>query len=525
MSSIRLVVLIALLAVPFATFVQFFSRNIGNYPGTQYDAVDIALSDGKGAVDRLVNFLKFRTNSNSDMQESHAQDPEQFRLAHKHLHQSYPSVWKHLNVEVIAEHSLLIQWQGRDMSLKPVLFVSHIDVVPATEGVSSKWSRPPYGGEIFDNYIYGRGAMDLKFMVIALLEAVTELLKSGWTQPERTLYLAFGHDEEVGGDRGAGAMASLLASRGVTLDFVVDEGGPILVDGLPSLLRTSTQIALVGTAEKGFNSIIANVSGKGGHAMAPPTDHSTVPASMSALVWSVDQHPPATHLVPPVTHFMKALAPACPNPVLRFVLSHCENRFLGYLLAKLLARSSANTAAVVRMTVGVTRMNAGTADNVLPDTGAVLFNFRLLPGHSLDYPLQYLQKHLSKVAGKVRLQQAGGQKAREATPVSSPSNEQFNIVARAICETVQPEQGIVVAPHLMTGASDSRHYLDITANGVYRFFPLFMNLTAGDVSRVHGIDERIKVDDFLQAIKVYIRMIQLACGDRNASSGTDTRQT
>ncbi|DBA81464.1 TPA: hypothetical protein ACH3X1_007247 [Trebouxia sp. C0004] len=490
MSSVRLVVLLALLTVLFAFFVQTLLGNVSKDLGAQYDAVNIALSDDKGAIDRLVNFLKFRTVSNSDMLQSHAQNPEQFRLAHKHLHQSYPSVWKQLNVEVIAEHSLLIQWQGRDMSLKPVLFVSHIDVVPATEGVSSEWSKPPFGGEIFDNFIYGRGAMDLKFMVIALLEAVTELLKSGWTRPERTLYLAFGHDEEVGGDRGAGAMASLLASRGVTLDFVVDEGGPILVDGLPLLLRTPIQIALVGTAEKGFNSVIANVSGKGGHAMAPPTDHSTVPASMSALVLSVDQHPPATHLVPPVTHFMKALAPACPNPVLRFVLSHCENRFLGYLLAKLLARSSANTAAVVRTTVGVTRMNAGTADNVLPDTGAVLFNFRLLPGHSLNYPLQYLQKHLS---GKVKLQQAGGQKARKATPVSSPFNEQFDIVARAIYETVHPEQGIVVAPHLMTGASDSRHYLDITANGVYRFFPLFMNLTAGDVSRVHGIDERIKV--------------------------------
>jgi len=142
------------------------------------DAVAITLSDEKGAVDRLVNLLKFRTASNSDMQESHAQDPEQFRLAHKHLHKSYPSVWKQLNVEVvwnlctvscpvlasqsmslthqfaaqIAEHSLLIQWQGRDMSLKPVLFVSHMDVVPATEGVSSEWSRPPFGGEIFDKW-------------------------------------------------------------------------------------------------------------------------------------------------------------------------------------------------------------------------------------------------------------------------------------------------------------------------------------------------------------------------------------
>lgn len=65
------------------------------------DAVDIALSDGKGAVDRLVNLLKFRTISNSGMQESHAQDPEQFRLAHKHLHRSYSSVWKQLNIEVV----------------------------------------------------------------------------------------------------------------------------------------------------------------------------------------------------------------------------------------------------------------------------------------------------------------------------------------------------------------------------------------------------------------------------------------
>lgn len=69
-------------------------------------------------------------------------------------------------------------------------------------------------------------------------------------RPERSLYLAFGHDEEVGGDRGAGAIARLLESRGVTLDFILDEGGPILTDGLPSLLRAPTPIALVGTAEK-----------------------------------------------------------------------------------------------------------------------------------------------------------------------------------------------------------------------------------------------------------------------------------
>ena len=68
----------------------------------------------------------------------------------------------------------------------------------------------------------------------------------------------------------------------------------------------------------------------------------------------------------------------------------------------------------------------------------------LTAGHSLDYPVQYLQRHLSYVSGRVKLQQAGGQKAREATPVSSPSSEQFNIVARAIYETIRPEQVVPV---------------------------------------------------------------------------------
>lgn len=224
-------------------------------------------------------------------------------------------------------------------------------------------------------------------------------------------------------------------------------------------------------------------------------------------------------------------------------------RLFAPLLARLLTLSNPNTAAVARTTVAVTRMSSGSADNILPDTGSVMFNFRLLPGrgccvcdvlccavlcallccallfccgsallhsvvpavwvlwcaccssllfttnispqassskllatppppliptptpitsstlwlscsskqhvqgsntdkaqfvltagHTLDYPLQYLRKHLGKFSSRVRLQQGGGQKARPATPVSSPSSEQFHIVARAIYETVQPPQ-------------------------------------------------------------------------------------
>lgn len=123
-------------------------------------------------MSRLSQFIKCRTVSDSQRAENHARHPEQLRLAREHLQKSYPSIWKHLTAETVsqawigllhqsfdsdraapaqvAEFSLLIRWQGKNPALNPVLFVSHLDVVPATEGDSSEWSRPPFSGDIHD---------------------------------------------------------------------------------------------------------------------------------------------------------------------------------------------------------------------------------------------------------------------------------------------------------------------------------------------------------------------------------------
>lgn len=150
MLSKRVAVLLSLVAVCLSVFLQPLSYSSTKVNSKQYEFVNITLSDSEGAVFKLTQFLKLRTVSDAQMQESHAQDPEQFHLAHVLLQKAYSSVWRYLDVEKVAEHSLLIKWQGSNQSLDPVLFVSHMDVVPATEGPSSEWSKAPFGGEVSD---------------------------------------------------------------------------------------------------------------------------------------------------------------------------------------------------------------------------------------------------------------------------------------------------------------------------------------------------------------------------------------
>src|SRR6185503_18155256 len=93
-------------------------------------------------------------------------------------------------------------------------------------GTETQWKHSPFSGEIAEGYIWGRGTLDDKGNLVALLEGVEALLAQGFT-PSRTIYLAFGHDEEIGGDQGAVKVAALLKSRGVKAEFSLDEGGVI----------------------------------------------------------------------------------------------------------------------------------------------------------------------------------------------------------------------------------------------------------------------------------------------------------
>jgi len=179
----------------------------------------------------------------------------------------YPLVHARLASEVVGDLSLLYTWPGADTAAAPVVLMGHFDVVPVVPGTESRWTHDPFSGKVADGFIWGRGTLDDKVTVIAVLDAVEHLLRHGHT-PTRTIYLAFGHDEEVGGEGGAGRIAERYRQRGLARPaLVLDEGGALFEGGFPGL---ASPVALVGIAEKGFLSLELKVSGDGGHSSTPP---------------------------------------------------------------------------------------------------------------------------------------------------------------------------------------------------------------------------------------------------------------
>jgi carboxypeptidase PM20D1 len=203
----------------------------GSAPPVLVPAADIAVPPG--AAGRLAGSLRIPTISH---EEPAAFDAEAFRALHTYLQMAFPRAHAELQRETVAMHSLLYAWRGRDPSLKSILLAGHLDVVPVEPGTEKNWQEDPFGGQIANGFIWGRGAIDNKSAVAGTLEAVEMLLAEGF-RPVRTIYLAYGHDEEVGGTGGAREIAALLKRRGVELEMVLDEGGVVGEGILPRPLR------------------------------------------------------------------------------------------------------------------------------------------------------------------------------------------------------------------------------------------------------------------------------------------------
>lgn len=262
---------------------------------------EVAILDG--AAERLAGSLRMRTISSEDPA---AFDAEAFEALHGYLESAFPRVHAQLRRETVASHSLLYTWQGSDSSVNPILMIGHLDVVPVEPGAEGNWQQDPFGGRIADGFIWGRGAIDNKSTVVGTLEAVEMLLSEGF-QPARTVYLAYGHDEEVGGAAGAREIAALLKARGVELEMVLDEGGVIAEGILPGI---SEPIALVGIAEKGFVTIELSARVAGGHSSLPPRQSAV--GILSAAVARLEATPMGARLEGPTRQLFDRIGPRFP---------------------------------------------------------------------------------------------------------------------------------------------------------------------------------------------------------------------
>lgn len=406
-----------------------------------------------------------------------------FAALHAYLAASFPLAHAKLEREKVNDLSLLYRWRGSDPMLPPILLAAHMDVVPAEH---QGWTHPPFAGEIADGFIWGRGAIDDKASAIGILQAAEALLQAGY-QPRRTVYVAFGHGEEVGGGMGAAAIAALLRSRGVRLEFVLDEGGAV-TQGIVPLAAT---VATVGIAEKGYLTLEISVHAEGGHSMNPPRE--TAIGVLARAITRIEANPFSPEITGATQQLLAHIGPEMP------LLSRAvfANLWLFSALVERRLQAKPSTDAAIRTTIAATIFESGTRENILPAAARAAVNFRIIPGDSVQQVIDRVRETVDDQ--RVEIHVLG--KAFEPSPVASAESASYIHLAKTI-RSVYPDA--IVAPYLVPGATDARHYAPL-ADNVYRFLPL--PLAAADLARFHGVDERVSIDSYAKLIQFYAHFI------------------
>ncbi|WP_246603420.1 M20/M25/M40 family metallo-hydrolase [Microbacterium marinilacus] len=399
------------------------------------------------------------------------------------LAELYPRAHRELELERITDLGLLYRWPGAS-DAAPVVLMAHFDVVPADE--TDGWTHPPFDGRIVDGWVHGRGALDDKGPLLVVLEAVEDLLASGF-RPLRDVYLSFGGNEETYG-HAAAAIARALHDRGVEPWLVIDEGGAVVDAPLPFV---SGRAAMIGVGEKGVATFRLTAQGDGGHASAP---HG--PTAVARVARAVARLGAGT---------FRARTPVAISRMLR-VLSERANGPASLLLralaalrpvtARAFAAAGGEPAALVRTTIAATVQDGGSAANVLPARASATLNVRILPGETVDGTLRRIRRRVAD--GGVTVEVLEGSDPSPESPIDGP---QFAAIAAA---SLAAYPDALPAPYIMMQASDARHFHRFWP-AVYRFAPLEMS--AAQRAGIHGVDERVEISSLERGRDFHVALL------------------
>ena len=476
----RVLIYLAGLLVLLILFLLF--RTLG-FKAVQYDPLPARVTTD-AHPELLAQAMKFETISHKPEMMDHAA----FEGLHRLLESGFPLVDSLLHKEVIADYSLLYHWQGAEAELPPVILMAHMDVVPVEYSTRDQWHHPAFGGAITDQFIYGRGALDDKGSLIAIMDAVENLLSAGF-KPKRSIYLCFGHDEEIGGVNGAVNIKEHLVQKGIKAWFVLDEGGTLASGIVPGISDT---VALIGTSEKGYVSLELSASIAGGHSSMPESTNSL--AAVNRALYKLGDEPLPYRFSPPLKGFVNHVGPHMTG-IKKMAFANT------WLFKKLIYGAYSESAAgeaLIHTTQVATIFNAGVKDNVVPYRAQAVVNYRLLPGDTPDYILERAKDIVDDTLIKIRIHQ---DLAIPASPVSEINCDQFRNIAGAVRST---NQGAIISPYLVLGATDGRHFYDIS-NHVYRFSPI--PIAKDDLARFHGVNERVSLEAYQQAVDFYATLL------------------
>lgn len=483
------IILAVILLFIIVTFLRaiFFKAPEAEKISTQPELVH-----SKRAQENLSKAIQIKTISHENEEET---DWSEFERFHDFLRESFPLIHENLKLDKVSKASLLYFWQGKNDSLDPIAFLAHQDVVPVSSSTENDWEHPAFEGYNDGEFIWGRGALDMKNHLICLMESVETLLEEGY-QPERSVYLCFGHNEEIvaGGDNGARELAMELERRGVHLDSVIDEGGAMIPAKVKGILDAN--LTGIGVAEKGYADFRVTVKAKGGHSSSPP-DHTAL-GILSKKVCSIERHQFKSKIMPFVFNLFSSIGRHT-SYIGRLVF--CNLAMLKPVLLMIMKKIPA-AASFVRTTTAVTMSSGSPAANVLPQKASVIINFRIMPGQSIEDVRHHIEKYMG--GDNVEIEFVKG---KEPSLISPTDTRAFKTLERL---SLEMDNKNIVAPYLVMGGTDAYNYENVCEN-IYRFAPFTMDSAL--LMTTHSTNERIPVEQLTQGISFFKRYIRIMSGE------------
>lgn len=427
------------------------------------------------------------------------------------LPEAFPAVYKSLDTLSVNKYGLLLHWKGKDATRKPILFLAHYDVVPAT-GYNTKeeqyneeifrpreaakspisdfqtsWLYPPFSGAVADGRVYGRGALDLKSTLLAQLEAVNALLVDSF-RPEQDIWFAYGFDEETGGSKGATQIAAYFKQKNIEFDAVYDEGGAVMTPGIAGINRP---IALVGVAEKGICIVNITVRAMGGHSSMPPRKSSLVLAA--EIIEKLNKQQLPAQIIPPVQSLMDHVGGS-----MSFVsqMAIANQWLLEAPLLNILEQNPA-TNAFIRTVTAVTMAKGSDAPNMLSSTADITVNFRILTGETVEMVVDHVQAICAGYDALIKVEMS-----REPSRLSSEDTRAYRAIQH-VMGRIYPEAS--VAPYITSTATDAQKYESVSRN-IYRIMPVFLN--EYELRTIHDENEYISLENYRNMILYFKNLME-----------------
>ncbi len=432
------------------------------------------------AAENLRELVRCKTISYYDKE---LEDDAEFQKLIALLPKLYPNVDKVCEFKQLPDRALLFKWKGKS-SEKAAVMMAHYDVVPVNEEL---WDKPPFEAILEDGVIWGRGTLDTKITMNAVLSAADHLIAGGFV-PQEDIYFAFSGGEEVNG-QGAINIVDYFEENSIKISFVVDEGGGVVENVFPGV---KAPCGLIGIAEKGLMNVQYTAKSGGGHASAPKPN--TPIERLANVVSNISHYPTKSHLTVPVAEMFDTLGRHS-NFLYRMIFANLW-LFSG-VLDSMCQKNGGELNALMRTTVAFTQMEGSSAPNVIPPEASIVSNIRINPYDTTDSVLDYLKKTVDDKNIEITMLEG-----TNPSRISKTECDEWNKVATAVADTWQ---GCIVSPYLMVQCSDSRHYGRI-CDKVYRFSA--MDLTSEERATIHGNNERIRIEALGRAVEFYIRLLK-----------------